>query len=182
MALTGFLLFVVHLVFAVAIVEILGGGPVFALFILGGFSLVQYFFSDTLALRSMGAREVSEDEYPALHDTITRLSRQADLPKPTVVVAESRVPNAFATGRGVESVFGSDLIDIPRRHVGAGAESMFGSDFTMFAEELTNSTLMRGGCVLTRVGSGSMHTLDPTSSLVKVTISNASDWSVMLLS
>jgi heat shock protein HtpX len=47
----------------------------------------------------MGAREVSEDEYPALHDTITRLSRQADLPKPTVAVADSRVPNAFATGR-----------------------------------------------------------------------------------
>lgn len=97
MALTGFLLFVVYLVFAVAIVEILGGGPVFALFILGGFSLVQYFFSDTLALRSIGAREVSEDEYPALHDTITRLSRQADLPKPTVAVADSRVPNALVS-------------------------------------------------------------------------------------
>lgn len=103
MALTGFLLFAVYLVFAVAIIEILGGGPVFAIVILGGFSLIQYFFSDTLALRSMGAREVEEDEYPALHDTITRLSRQADLPKPTVAVADSRMPNAFATGRNQQN-------------------------------------------------------------------------------
>ncbi len=67
--------------------------------IFGGFSLVQYYFSDKLALRSMGARVVGENEYPELHATITRLSQQADLPKPKIAVADSQVPNAFATGR-----------------------------------------------------------------------------------
>ncbi len=47
----------------------------------------------------MGAHEVSEDEYPDLHATIGRLCQQADLPKPKVAVADTRVPNAFATGR-----------------------------------------------------------------------------------
>jgi heat shock protein HtpX len=66
---------------------------------LGGFSLVQFFFSDKLALRSMGARTVTEEEYPKLHAQLSRLAQQADLPKPTVAVAENRTPNAFATGR-----------------------------------------------------------------------------------
>ncbi|ELZ29237.1 heat shock protein HtpX [Halosimplex carlsbadense 2-9-1] len=63
------------------------------------FLIAQFFFSDKLALRSMGAREVSEEEYPELHRMVGRLSQQADLPKPTVAVADSRTPNAFATGR-----------------------------------------------------------------------------------
>ncbi|QSG10609.1 zinc metalloprotease HtpX [Halapricum desulfuricans] len=67
--------------------------------ILGLFSFGQFFFSDRLALRSMGARTVSEDEYPELHATVGRLAQQADLPKPEIAVADSQVPNAFATGR-----------------------------------------------------------------------------------
>ncbi|MFC7141274.1 zinc metalloprotease HtpX [Halosimplex aquaticum] len=63
------------------------------------FLFVQYFFSDKLALKSMGAREVDESEYPELHGMVSRLSQQADLPKPTVAVADTRTPNAFATGR-----------------------------------------------------------------------------------
>ncbi|QPV64782.1 zinc metalloprotease HtpX [Halosimplex litoreum] len=63
------------------------------------FLIAQFFFSDKLALRSMGAREVSEEEYPELHRMVGRLSQQADLPKPTVAVADTRTPNAFATGR-----------------------------------------------------------------------------------
>jgi heat shock protein HtpX len=67
------------------------------------FLLAQFFFSDKLALYSMGAKEVSEEEYPELHAMVGRLSQQADLPKPTVAVADSRVPNAFATGRSQKS-------------------------------------------------------------------------------
>jgi len=47
----------------------------------------------------MGARKVSPEEYPDLHRRVERLSQQADLPKPTVAVADTQVPNAFATGR-----------------------------------------------------------------------------------
>lgn len=70
---------------------------------MGVFMIAQFFFSDRLALYSMGASEVSESEYPELHRKLTRLSQQADLPKPTVAVADSRVPNAFATGKGQRS-------------------------------------------------------------------------------
>ncbi len=98
MVFTMFLLFALYVVFAGVIAASLGSASV-AIVMMAGFSLVQYFFSDRLTLWSMGAHEVSEEEYPQLHDSITRLSRQADLPKPTVAVTDSRVPNAFATGR-----------------------------------------------------------------------------------
>jgi heat shock protein HtpX len=71
--------------------------------VMGLFSLAQFLFSDKLALYSMGASAVSEEEYPGLHGTVGRLSQQADLPKPTVAVADTRVPNAFATGRSRSS-------------------------------------------------------------------------------
>ena len=99
MVFTMFLLFALYLVFAAVVATYLGGGAITMLVFMGGFSLVQYFFSDKLTLWSMGAKEVSEEEYPELHDAVTRLSRQADLPKPTVAVTDSQVPNAFATGR-----------------------------------------------------------------------------------
>jgi heat shock protein HtpX len=67
------------------------------------FLFVQLFFSDKLALKSMGAHEVSEEEYPELHRTVSRLAQQADLPKPTVAIADTRTPNAFATGRSKKS-------------------------------------------------------------------------------
>jgi len=67
------------------------------------FLFVQLFFSDKLALRSMGARKVDENEYPELHRMVQRLSQQADIPEPTVAVADTRTPNAFATGRSKKS-------------------------------------------------------------------------------
>jgi heat shock protein HtpX len=63
------------------------------------FSLAQLLFSDRLALWSMGAKEADPSEYPELHRAVERLAQQADLPKPRVAVADTRTPNAFATGR-----------------------------------------------------------------------------------
>jgi len=59
----------------------------------------QYFFSDRVVLAASGAHIVSEDEAPELHSTIERLCAMVDLPKPKVAIANSPVPNAFATGR-----------------------------------------------------------------------------------
>jgi heat shock protein HtpX len=59
----------------------------------------QWYFSDTLALRSMGAREVSPEQAPELHAMIDRLCALADMPKPRVAVSVTDMPNAFATGR-----------------------------------------------------------------------------------
>jgi heat shock protein HtpX len=71
--------------------------------IAGGLAAVQLFGGDKLALRAMGGREVSPAEAPELHAMIERLCIQADLPKPKVAVADTRMPNAFALGRGPKS-------------------------------------------------------------------------------
>jgi heat shock protein HtpX len=60
---------------------------------------LQYFASDQLALRSMGAHEVSPQEAPQLHALIERLCVQADLPKPRIYIMDTTMPNAFALGR-----------------------------------------------------------------------------------
>jgi heat shock protein HtpX len=99
MALTMFLLFALTLVFGYAIVWYVGGGALLFGLIVVGFQLGNFYFSDRITLWSMGAREVSEQEAPELHAAVSRLCQQADLPKPTVAVADSKVPNAFATGR-----------------------------------------------------------------------------------
>jgi heat shock protein HtpX len=65
----------------------------------GGLAAFQLFGSDKLALRAMGARVVSPAEAPELHAMVERLCVQADLPKPRVAVADTRMPNAFALGR-----------------------------------------------------------------------------------
>jgi heat shock protein HtpX len=97
MVLTMFLLFALYIVFIVILSRYMGLFGIVV--VMGLFSLGQFFFSDRLALYSMGASTVEESEYPQLHAMVGRLSQQADLPKPTVAVADTRVPNAFATGR-----------------------------------------------------------------------------------
>jgi heat shock protein HtpX len=59
----------------------------------------QWYFSDTVAMKAMRAREVTPQEAPELHQMIDRLCALADMPKPRVGVADLKVPNAFATGR-----------------------------------------------------------------------------------
>ncbi|MCU1490687.1 MAG: peptidase Ste24p [Acidimicrobiaceae bacterium] len=59
----------------------------------------QYFFSDRIALFSMGGRIVTREQAPQLHGVVDRLVALADMPKPKVAIAQSDIPNAFATGR-----------------------------------------------------------------------------------
>jgi heat shock protein HtpX len=103
MLLTMLLLGGVYVFFAVALAASLGAGPLVLLALFGGLSLVQLLYSDRLALWSMGAEEVTAEEYPELHATVGRLAQQADLPKPTVAVVDSQVPNAFAAGKSKDS-------------------------------------------------------------------------------
>lgn len=56
-----------------------------------------------IALRATGARKVSPDEYPELHNRVSRLSHQAEMPKPDVAVSSTKAPNAFASGRSKNS-------------------------------------------------------------------------------
>ena len=76
-----------------------GVGAVVMLLVVAGLAFAQLFLSDKLALRAMGAREVSPSEAPGLHALVERLCVQADLPKPKIAIADTHIPNAFATGR-----------------------------------------------------------------------------------
>lgn len=58
-----------------------------------------YWFSDKIARKMAGAREVSYAEAPELHDMVARLAQASGLPKPRVAVIQADAPNAFATGR-----------------------------------------------------------------------------------
>jgi heat shock protein HtpX len=71
--------------------------------IAGGLAALNLFASDKLALAAMGARVVTPEQAPQLHAMIDRLCVQADLPKPRVAVANTRMPNAFALGRSPKS-------------------------------------------------------------------------------
>ena len=59
----------------------------------------QYWFSDKIAMYAMHAKEVTPEQAPQLHGVIDRLCALADMPKPRVAIAQTDVPNAFATGR-----------------------------------------------------------------------------------
>ncbi|MEZ5336592.1 MAG: zinc metalloprotease HtpX [Methanolobus sp.] len=97
MVLTMFLLAVVYLGFLVFLSQYASAS--FVLIFVALFMGAQYYYSDKLVLWSTGAHVVSEAEEPKLHETITRLCVIAGLPKPTVAVVNTSVPNAFATGR-----------------------------------------------------------------------------------
>jgi heat shock protein HtpX len=64
-----------------------------------GIAWYQYYNSDKIALKAMRARVVAPHEAPELHAMIDRLCAMADMPKPTVAIAYTDMPNAFATGR-----------------------------------------------------------------------------------
>lgn len=82
-----------------AVLLALGFSAIVILLICGAGFFVQWWFSDSLALASMKARVVSEADAPQLHGVVDRLCALADMPKPRIAIADTDVPNAFATGR-----------------------------------------------------------------------------------
>src|SRR5947209_6860955 len=98
MFLTMFLLALVYLAF-IAVLFRVGVSGILIAVIAGVLLLAQYYFSDRLILASLGAREVSEQEAPQLHDIVARLAQTTGIAKPKVGLIESDVPNALATGR-----------------------------------------------------------------------------------
>ena len=106
MGLTMFLLGLVFVALVVALVFILaafkqGAGVIifFAVILGAGLTFGSLFWSDKIALRASGAREVTPAEAPDLHGTVDRLCALANMPKPRVAIADTDMPNAFATGR-----------------------------------------------------------------------------------
>ena len=102
MTVTMFLLGLVYVALIVTLLAVGANGITVAI-IAGGLAALNLFASDKLALAAMGARVVSPQEAPQLHAMVERLCVQADLPKPKVAVANTRMPNAFALGRSPKS-------------------------------------------------------------------------------
>jgi heat shock protein HtpX len=96
---TSGMLGLLYVVFFLVLLQFVGGGIFVALVLVGGMAIFQYYTSAKLALLASGAKVVTREQAPALHDMVERLCLQADLPKPKVAVIPTDVPNAFATGR-----------------------------------------------------------------------------------
>ncbi|NNN15740.1 MAG: zinc metalloprotease HtpX [Acidimicrobiaceae bacterium] len=98
MLLTVFLLGALYVVF-VAILLSVGIQTSVVLVIAAGLLFVQYFFSDKIALFGMHGKIVTESDAPDLYQIVARLCALADMPMPRIAIAQTDVPNAFATGR-----------------------------------------------------------------------------------
>jgi heat shock protein HtpX len=109
-------MFLLGLVFVAFVAAIIGIGTayhassaaivLFAVILGGGFAIGSLFYSDKIALSTAGAREVSpndpDPDARRLHAIVDRLCALADMPKPRVAIAETDMPNAFATGRNAD--------------------------------------------------------------------------------
>lgn len=97
MSVVAILLLLLYLGFAAFLVA--NSNIALGLVIVLGLAWAQWYYSDSLALKSMRARLVTPEQAPELHGMIDRLVAMADMPKPRVAVADTDLPNAFATGR-----------------------------------------------------------------------------------
>jgi heat shock protein HtpX len=108
-------MFLLGLVFVAFVAAIIGIGTaygasssvivLFAVVLGGGFAIGSLFYSDKIALATAGAREVSptdSEQAARLHGIVDRLCALADMPKPRVAIADTDMPNAFATGRNAD--------------------------------------------------------------------------------
>ncbi|ATL84061.1 Protease HtpX [Streptomyces malaysiensis] len=99
MVTTMFFIGLLYVVFIGVLLAVFKGAWPLIVIIAGGLFVAQFWFSDRIAAFSMGAREVTPQQAPELHGAVDRLCALADMPKPRVAIADTDVPNAFATGR-----------------------------------------------------------------------------------
>jgi heat shock protein HtpX len=94
-------MFLLGLVYAAAVtIALFAGAAVDVVVLIAAVFLVaQFVFSDRIALWSMRGQVVTPEQAPQLHAIVDRLCALANMPKPKVAIANSDIPNAFATGR-----------------------------------------------------------------------------------
>ncbi|MDP1876434.1 MAG: zinc metalloprotease HtpX [Actinomycetota bacterium] len=95
---TLFGLGLLYVVLAAVLIAV-GVNAIFVLVISAGLLFGQWWFSDSIAMAAMRAVVVTPEQAPQLHAVVDRICAMADMPKPRVGIADSDVPNAFATGR-----------------------------------------------------------------------------------
>jgi heat shock protein HtpX len=102
MVLSFVILGILYVIF-LSILHYLGVGYIPLAIIASVMILAQWYLSDKIVLWSSGAKIISREEYPKLHEIVERLSTNNGLPKPKVAMVNSNVPNAFATGKSPKS-------------------------------------------------------------------------------
>jgi heat shock protein HtpX len=125
-----------------------------------------YWFSDRVVLRMYKAKVIGPADAPELYEMVDRLRQRAGLPMPTVAIAPSEQPNAFATGRNhkhavvcctagilrlvnkqeLEGVIAHELAHIKHRHmlVGTVAATVAGA-IAMIANIVKWGAIFGGG-------------------------------------
>jgi heat shock protein HtpX len=93
---------VLYIVF-LSILAYVGVGAIAIAVIAGILILAQWYFSDKIVLWSTGAKIVSREQFPELHDLVERIVARNNLSKPRIAVINMRMPNAFATGKTPKS-------------------------------------------------------------------------------
>jgi heat shock protein HtpX len=102
MILSFIILGILYVLF-LSVLHYLGIGYIPLAIIASTMILAQWYFSDKIVLWTSGAKIVSKDDYPKLHEIIERLASKNGIPKPKVAVVNTQVPNAFATGKSPKS-------------------------------------------------------------------------------
>ncbi|HEX9320364.1 MAG TPA: zinc metalloprotease HtpX [Nitrososphaeraceae archaeon] len=102
MILSFVILGILYFVF-LSILHYLGVGYIPLAFLAGAMIMAQWYFSDKIVLWTSGAKIVSKEQYPRLHNIVEDLVNKNGIPKPRVAVVNSAVPNAFATGKSPKS-------------------------------------------------------------------------------
>lgn len=105
-------MFLLGLVFVAFIAAIIGIGAathasdaaivLFAIVLGGGAAIGSLFYSDKIALSTARAQVVTPQQAPQLHGIVDRVCALADMSKPRVAISDTRLPNAFATGRNAD--------------------------------------------------------------------------------
>ena len=87
----------------IGVLTYLGVGFIPITLMVSAMLLAQWYFSDKMVLWFSGAKVVSKEQFPQVHEIVEKLAQRSNLPKPKVAVVNTNMPNAFATGKSHKS-------------------------------------------------------------------------------
>src|ERR1041385_6089756 len=100
-----FCFFILALLYAVFIGVLAYVGVGFIPIVIAASAMIvaQWYFSDKIVLWSSGAKVVSSDQFPKLHELVERIVARTNLPKSKIAIINTKMPNAFVAGKGQKS-------------------------------------------------------------------------------
>ena len=87
----------------IVVLTYLGVGFIPITIMVSAMLLAQWYFSDKMVVWFSGAKIVSREQFPQVHEIVENLAKRNNLPKPKVAVVNTSMPNAFATGKSHKS-------------------------------------------------------------------------------